>query len=318
MPYPTVIATSVVRSAHKGESHGGVFLIDLEAETFEQVVDWDTAEIEWAGRGHDRGLRGIAFWGGRTYIAASDSLMVYDRGFRLVGRHRNRYLRHCHEIDVEGDTLWLTSTGFDSLLAFDLKREAFIRGCCLRLGVPGLIRRRLAPSWPPRLRTFDPESPAGPAAGDSVHLNMVAARGGAIYCSGTRLACVMQLSGEDLRRYARIPLSTHNAMPHGEAILLQDTARDRVLTCDRDGKEIESWSLPTFEPESLLFRDLPSDHARQAFGRGLCTAPGGLIIAGSSPSTVSVFESGQRRPLRSVNLTLDVRSAIHGLELYPH
>ena len=36
---PTVIATSVVRSAHQGESHGGVYLVDLETgETSRKVV----------------------------------------------------------------------------------------------------------------------------------------------------------------------------------------------------------------------------------------------------------------------------------------
>src|SRR5205814_2004977 len=31
---PRVIATSVVRSAHQGESHGGVYLIDLNTNSF--------------------------------------------------------------------------------------------------------------------------------------------------------------------------------------------------------------------------------------------------------------------------------------------
>ena len=36
---PKVIATSVVRSAHQGESHGGVYLIDLNSGEFEQVIE---------------------------------------------------------------------------------------------------------------------------------------------------------------------------------------------------------------------------------------------------------------------------------------
>ena len=61
---PTLIATSVVRGSQQGESHGGVYLADFAAQEVTQVVDWNTDEIDWQGRGWDSGLRGIAFLGG--------------------------------------------------------------------------------------------------------------------------------------------------------------------------------------------------------------------------------------------------------------
>ena len=48
---PTVIATSVVRSTHQGESHGGVYLIDLNSGQYDQVIDWNDDSINWEGRG---------------------------------------------------------------------------------------------------------------------------------------------------------------------------------------------------------------------------------------------------------------------------
>ena len=57
---PKLIATSVVRGSRQGESHGGVFTVDFERQEGEQHVDWNTADIDWEGRGADRGLRGIA------------------------------------------------------------------------------------------------------------------------------------------------------------------------------------------------------------------------------------------------------------------
>jgi hypothetical protein len=83
----------------------------------------------------------------------------------------------------------------------------------------------------------------------------------------------------------------------------------------RDGRELESWPLPRYVEERLQHHGLPADHARQAFGRGLCIAPDGAIVVGSSPSTISVYRHGGPEPVRSVNLTLDVRNAIHGLEV---
>ena len=58
---PKLIATSVVRGSQKGQSHGGVYVIDFDSETVEQKVDWNTGEIDFTGRGWDRGLRGIEF-----------------------------------------------------------------------------------------------------------------------------------------------------------------------------------------------------------------------------------------------------------------
>ena len=121
----TLIATSVVRGSHQGESHGGVYLVDLEKQTVQQTIDWNTADINWEGRGADRGLRGIAFDGDTVYIAASDELFAYTPDFKLVGSWRNPYLRHCHEIDVFERSLFLTSTGYDSILAFDMDKKVF-------------------------------------------------------------------------------------------------------------------------------------------------------------------------------------------------
>jgi len=74
---PTLIATSVVRGSQQGESHGGIYLINFAEQRVDQVVDWDTSDIDFTGRGWDRGLRGIAFFAGEIYIAASDELFVY-------------------------------------------------------------------------------------------------------------------------------------------------------------------------------------------------------------------------------------------------
>lgn len=48
---PTVVVSSVIRSAHRGNSHGGVYLVDLENDAYEQVLDWDDCGIDFRGRG---------------------------------------------------------------------------------------------------------------------------------------------------------------------------------------------------------------------------------------------------------------------------
>ena len=122
---PTLIATSVVRGSQQGESHGGIYTVDFEKQSGELRVDWDTSDIDFEGRGADRGLRGIAFDGDDIYVAASDELFCYDRNFQIKESYKNRYLKHCHEIIRKGRRLFLTSTGFESILAFDLDAGIF-------------------------------------------------------------------------------------------------------------------------------------------------------------------------------------------------
>ena len=317
MAAPRVIATSVVRSVQQGESHGGVYLVDLATERVEQVVDWDRMDIDWAGRGLDRGLRGIAFHRGLTYVAASDEILAFDAAFRPARSFKSPYLRHCHEIDVDGDILWATSTGFDALLGLDLRQGRFTRGLRLRYSPSGRWASKLLPSLLPVLETFDPGRDRGPEPGDTLHLNAVDARDGVLYCAGTGLRSLIRIAGGRLSRYARIPPSTHNVRPYRRGVLMNHTQKDVVRYAARSGKTLEEWPVVTYGRDRLLHRDIPRDHARQGFARGLCTTADGGIVVGSSPATVSLYRHGKRRPEVSINLTMDIRNAIHGLEICP-
>ena len=62
--------------------------------------------------------------------------------------------------------------------------------------------------------------------------------------------------------------------------------------------------------------NIPEDHARQSFARGLCISNESLIIGGSSPSTITVYDMENEVILKSVNLTMDVRNSVHGLEIW--
>jgi hypothetical protein len=42
-----------------------------------------------------------------------------------------------------------------------------------------------------------------------------------------------------------------------------------------------------------------------------------VVAGGSSPSTISVYDLVKNERVLSVNLTMDVRNAIHGLEVWP-
>jgi hypothetical protein len=314
--FPQVVFSSVVRSTNKGESHGGLYLADLAAGRVRQVLDWSDASIDWEGRGGDRGLRGIAFRGTDVFVAASDEIFVYDSKLIQQRSFRNRYLRHCHEITTDGERLFMTSTGFDSVLEYDLGSDRFVRGYHLRFPSHWRARRKFHARPRARLWTYDPNSDDGPGEADSCHINNVFSEGGALYVSGTRMGTLWRIADGRLHRYARIPYATHNARPHGTGVLVNHTGTDRAAYLTRDGKIVRSFPVPAYDVGVLDHSELSRDKARPGFARGL-TVAGGLVIGGSSPATVSAYDFETAERVASVNVTMDVRNAIHGLEVWP-
>ena len=302
----TLIATSVVRGSQQGESHGGVFLIDLDQERVVQTIDWNTMDIDWQGRGWDRGLRGIAFDGERVFIAASDELFVYDPDFRLLGSYRNPYLKHCHEIFCYQRRLYLTSTGFDSILGFDLDNNRFCWGLRIAKDGDGF---RAAP--------FDPNGSRGAPAGNTLHLNSIYCTERGMYISGMRTGGLLVFTGRHIRVRATLPQGVHNARPYQDGVIFNDSQADLVrFVSPNNGR---SFHVPRFEESRLTHTDLDDSRiARQAFGRGLCEIGDSMIAAGSSPSTIALHDLDQIKTVRIITLTFDIRNAIHGLEVWPY
>jgi len=295
----------VVRGAHLGESHGGLYLVDLEDASVQLKLDWSRTDIDFSGHGGDRGLRGIAFHGEHVLVAANSHLLVLDQDFRLLETFTNPYLRHCHEISVAADKVFLTATGFDSVLILDLKTKRFIEGWHVG-DIDGGIS----------LRNFDPSKAAGPAEGNLFHINSVTGAGGRICFSGLYTPGLMLTDGNSLSVAVRLPPGTHNAQMLDGGVLYNDTAANRV--CYGRNGAMTALAVPEFPERDVVNIDrFASALARPGFARGLCVLSPGLIAGGSSPSTISVYDLRGRTRICQLNLSMDVRNAIHGLAVWP-
>ena len=304
-----LLTTSVVRGSNQGDSHGGIYLIDFEQQAVDQKVDWNTIDIDWRGRGADRGLRGIAFDGETVYIAASDELFAYTPDFERIGSWRNPYLKHCHEIFIWERTLFLTSTGYDSILGFDLDSRKFNRG--IHIDTHGFRFKATV---------YDPEGDDGPLLLNKMHINNVFCSEGGMYISGMKTGGILHYNGETVLMAAELPTGTHNAQPFRNGVIFNDTNANVLRYCgDDDGREDRAMHVPKYNPRELTHTDLDDTRiARQGFARGLCALSDTIVAGGSSPSTVTLYDLPNNRQLASVNLTMDIRSAIHGLAAWPY
>jgi len=303
-----LIASSVVRGAQQGQSHGGVYLVDFETQEIDQVIDWNTSGIDWQGRGWDRGLRGMAFDGDRVFIAASDELFAYTPDFQLIDSWRNPYLKHCHEITIFGRSLFLTSTGYDSILAFDLDQSCFNWG--MNVQPVGIKFKPVG---------FDPLVDEGPMMLNRIHLNNVACNQHGMYLSGLRTGGMLHFNGSAINMAVELPPGTHNARPFRDGVLFNDTEQNVLRYTGRgEGEEDRAMAVPEYDISELT-QPAEQDEklARPGFARGLCLVSDTVVAGGASPSTITLYDLAGNKTLASVRLSTDVRNAIHGLEVWP-
>ena len=303
-----LVATSVVRGSCKGESHGGIYIVDLEKDRVYQPVDWNTTDIDWQGRGGDRGLRGIAFHKDRVFVVASDELFEYTPNFELVASHRNPYLKHCHEICIHEHHLFITSTAFDTILTLNLRKNTFDKALMVRTDGENIFMGR-----------YNPNSDEGPLPMNKLHINNIFCEKGGMYISGLRTKGLLLYNGKRLGISTTLPTGTHNARPFREGILFIDTQSNKLRYATRTGKNDCTLSVPLYSNAELLNTEMDDARiARQGFGRGLCAISDTLIAAGSSPSTIALYDLDQQKMVRTVNISMDIRNAIHGLEVWPY
>jgi len=240
-------------------------------------------------------------------LRPATNCFAYDPDFKLKGSWKNPYLKHCHEISIYEGQVFLTSTGFDSILAFDIGNHKFHWA----LYVEREEYRFLG-------KTFDPMAEDGPLMLNKMHINSVVANEAGMYIGGLRTGGMLHFNGRAVSLSASLPSGTHNAQPYRNGVLFNDTGANAVRFASPDPDQERAFKVPELPEERLtgIGRDT-SNIARPSFGRGLCVVKDGLIAAGSSPSTIALHDLDSGETALSVTLSTDVRNAIHGLEVWP-
>lgn len=296
-----IVATSVIRGSSPGDSHGGLYVIDFEKERVYQPIDWKSKDIDWRGHGGDRGLRGVAIDKNRVFVAASDRLLEFNPSFESVACYRNPYLKHCHDIQVYEQHLFVTSTAFDSILAFNLTTNAFEKAFMVKTDSRNFS-----------MGLFNPANEEGPLPMNKLQINSVFCEKGGMYIAGLRTNGLLLYNGKRIGISTTLPAGANNARPFRDGILFNDTQSSTLRYATRSGKDDCAIGVPMF------LNSISSKIARPGFGRGLCACSDTLIAAGSSPATVALYDLEQKKILKAINISKDTRNTIHALEVWPY
>lgn len=308
-----LIASYIARGSTRGESHGGIYLIDLEQQATYRPVDWNLSTIEWREYEGDRGLRGLAIDGETIYVASSHELTAFSRDFRLKKSWQHPCLRNCQDICIWQRTLFVVSAGSDCVLAFDLDQGKF-------QWVMHISRKEF--QFIPRM--IEPESNDGPLMLDKLKLNSLYCDANGMYISGSDSGGMLHFNGKKLHMAAELPSGSHNARPFRSGVLFNDSQAGVVRYCGRDDiKEDRAMTIPlrTAKPvdnvESQASTGKSGLVGQDGYGRGLCALSDRVVAVGSTPATVTLYDLAANTQLVSVVLSKDVRQSIHSLAVWP-
>ena len=298
-----LLASAVVRGDRQDADLAGLYLVDLDHQTVDRVAGLEDAAKDWVKRGRELGFRGIAIDGERIYCMASDELFAFGPDFTLLGSWRNPYLKFCRGVAVFGRKLFIASSGFDSIVGFDLDAQHF--DWALQI---------LTQGFETGAHPFDPNSDDGPIMLGKLDIRDVYCDTSGMYVTAER--GMIRFSGKHINTAVELPPGSHNARPYRDGVLFNDSLAGELRYAGR-GEGEEDRAMPVPHYYDVLHRDHCKDAlANAGFARGLCQLSATTVAGGSSPAAISVHDLAGNQTLLSVRLSPDARSSIHSIAIY--
>jgi hypothetical protein len=302
----TILAvTTVVRGSMKGERHGAIYLLDIAGEQGAQVLEWTRPSIDWKGHGGARGLRGIACSGERVFVAADAELLVFTPEFELLEKHRSPYLGGARGVTVFENRVYVISSAYDAVLAFDLDLGRFAFGLQVSNDEAGL-----------RATPFDPSGTVGPFLRNRLELQSIHADPRGLFLSGPSTLGLLHFDGRRIAQLVSLPEGARDARPWRDGVLFNDTSADAVRFITPEHNRV--FPLLDYPVSDLQNADVAdAGIARPGFARGLCVIDDQVFASGSSPLTITLHNIETMQTTRRFNLDLDVRHCVNSLVVWP-
>ena len=327
---------TIVRTAPVNEG-GSLFKLDWDNKTIIKEVPILPTEPRLDhdpnARGNVRGCRGIRVHGDEVIVADYHSLNIFDKDLNLKRKLSHGLMVGLHEIDLAGESIWVSSTTLDAVLKYRLADGEYEAAYWPR--EMQVFQRKLGISPLPidknidnRQTFLDNASFRGPS---HLHLNAVCEFHGEVYALFHSRCMVVNLT-------TRTVVIEDANLKHAHNLIIE--APGRVYVNDTHRTVIREYDLQTGKPiraivikkmpgiKALLFRttlralkELGASFfsskrkatARPLYLRGLAINKD-FIFAGFSPATIIKIDKKTGQLVDYYFHSTDARVCIHGLE----
>ena len=341
-----LIVTTIVRDSPL-DKHGFVYVVDWEQKAvvhrFQPPPPRARHDVPRSG---NRGFRGITFVGDRCYIANHDSIFAYDAQWRLVDTISHPFFASIHEIETDGESIWVTAAGTDAVLKVSLSGEILEEHF---LGeMPADTRSRLGIRGRPIDRGVDHRDARPETASHVAHPNGLSLVGGRPYVTLYRPGAVFALNPFELvwRDDSYYGVHSGRLLDGGKLLYLAASFQSEFLGVDLEsggttfrvsvlgdtGHET-SWKgriqrmlhhpvfgrIPTLAilkhgPQALR-RFLPT--SRPGWSRGIAVVDEDYILGGSSSATISLINTRLGRIEEVLQLEKGIQHSIFAIAIDP-
>lgn len=311
-----VFATTVIRGSEDSELTGFLLEIDWRANGIKKQIPipLDTRHPFWNSRGGNRGGRGLMYHNGILYVATAMSILLYDDNLNRIGEITHPHLGGLHEIYIDDNGIWVTSTLHDLIIKLDFNGKMIEEWY-------GCQSKHLQKEFDFQDRKLN-LSLAFPAENfvqhyenyckeEIFHLNSVFPHNHSLYALSSRMKAFIRVKPDikvvikdnDLR-------APHNGIiPVENQVIINDTRNQclRIYSLET-GERLLSMFTPVFGAPQKS-----AQFASYGWQRGLFPLKHPLYLVGTSPA--AVFEVDIQKGLigQVCRIDTDVRHCIHGL-----
>ena len=319
-----VFATTVIRGSQNSELTGFLVELDWKNNKVKQKIPIpiDTKHPLWNERGGNRGGRGLFVYDKTLYVATALSILKFDKDLNQIGTIEHSYLAGLHEIYIDSEGIWLTSTVHDLILKVDfdgnLLKEWWGSESSILQKELKFSQRTLNLNLNFSEENFvaDYQKYCGE---ERLHINTVWVDKNQIYIlSNSRNAFVkifpkpetIIVQDKELR-------SPHNGIitPDGR-ILINDTQNQCIRVYESSGKRIKTINTSISSKHSIMSRksfQLSQQFAKPGWQRGLTHIRDSIYLVGTSPATVFEVDIDKEIIGQQCKIDDDVKHCIHGL-----
>ncbi|MFW5879419.1 MAG: hypothetical protein ACOCUV_01210 [bacterium] len=330
-----LLASTIVRLSQKGASHGMLYEYDTTNKKSKEVFRWADENINWEGRGGDRGLRGIAFYKNLIIVGSGKQILFLNWNYELQDTFQHSLLGDIHELIVHKDDLIITSTLFDLIIYLNIPKKEITQGYFIKPNKINIKKQDIFHKKFKALKyrlfywlnfntniekeytfkSINPKDyvPEPTSINKSIHINSVFVKNEVLCFTGTQKNIIFGIDNNQLKKIAIIPYGTHNVQPYKNGYYIANyTIREKVVITNSKGFIKKSFII---NYDKTQIKSLNTNHAKPGWNRGLCIHKDILFI-GSSPACINIIDLSNGS-YELIKLDSDVRNSIHGLEVIP-
>ena len=274
-------------------------------------------------RGNSRGGKGIVISGSEILVGTYHSIMIFDGDLNYKQKITNNLFVNIHEMCVEGENVWVSSTAIDAALLVD-RQGATLKSWWSR--EEPLLRDRY--DLQPMIINKNEDNRLVHLHAEvstqqyHTHLNSVFKSGLDTYVLLNKQGVIVQIEPE-VKLFFEDPLIKGGHSPaiskDGTKLFLCSSFRRSILMYDfRKKALIKEINLSNDPQIAGLYRSYPDEPFNQSlFVRGLQVIDERRILAGISPASLIEIDFHSGNLLDCYRYSEDVGDAVHGLVCMP-